>query len=202
MTLLPDLIQQLKSSLLASASAFIDDDFQRHIKVALADFSRRRPLVCIGVLSLSVGVSTYTCPPDLSSVLGFDWGRDSKLLLTPWDDRWPGRLPEIRIGMSGTERVLLLMPAPTQRQIDLLGASGQYRYGAMHQLDNNISTVLETDIPLVLLRAQAEALRELAMKHTTTPFQVRDGISATPRNGTPAYLHKVLLEEFERRICL
>ena len=48
--------------------------------------------------------------------------------------------------------------------------------------------------------AQAEAMRELSMKNATTAYQLREGISATPKNGTPAYLYQELLAEFERRL--
>ena len=49
-----------------------------------------------------------------------------------------------------------------------------------------------------MLRAQAEAMRELAAKNATTAYNIREGISATPKNGTPAYLYEQLLQEFER----
>ena len=43
-------------------------------------------------------------------------------------------------------------------------------------------------------------MRELSMKNATTAYQLREGISATPKNGTPAYLYQELLAEFERRL--
>ena len=43
-------------------------------------------------------------------------------------------------------------------------------------------------------------MRELSMKNATTAYQLREGISATPKNGIPAYLYQELLAEFERRL--
>ncbi|EEG08238.1 phage adaptor protein [Pseudogulbenkiania ferrooxidans] len=202
MTTLASLIADLKASLLDSASSFIAEDFERHVQAALKDYSRRRPLEMVDELTLQSGLALYDCPADLTVVLGCDWGRDAKLTLDPWDDRWPGTLPSIRVMRRGGERVLRLTPAPSARQIGLLGSACPYRYGAAHLVTENDSTLQEQDAPLVVLRAQAEVMRELAMKNSTQPYQVRDGISATPKNGTPSYLHTVLMDEFERRLTL
>ncbi|OWY40056.1 hypothetical protein CEK28_04795 [Xenophilus sp. AP218F] len=206
MTTLAAFAANLRSSLQAAASSIDSQpgdnaDFQRLILVALEDYSRRRPLPRFAELSLQAGRVVYDCPADLLLVQGFDWGRDAKARLQSWDDGWPGRLPDMRVMDAAGGRVLYLMPAASARQISLLGSAAPYRYGARHRLDETGSTIPPGDEPLVLLRAQAEAMRELAISHTVKPFQLRDGISATPRNGTPAYLHTVLMDEFERRVC-
>ncbi|WP_024303316.1 hypothetical protein [Pseudogulbenkiania sp. MAI-1] len=202
MTTQASLITKLQASLLATAESFLPEDFARHVHVAVADFSRYRPLEMVDTLALQAGLALYPCPAELTVVLGCDWGRDAKLTLDPWDNRWPGALPAIRVMRQGENRVLYLTPAPSARQISLLGSACTYRYGAAHMVSETDGTLADQDVPLVVLRAQAEALRELAAKHTTVPYQVRDGISATPRNGTPSYLHTVLMDEFERRVKL
>ncbi|MTD32402.1 hypothetical protein [Paludibacterium denitrificans] len=139
----------------------------------------------VDALNLQAGTALYPCPDGLTKLMGCDWGRDFKQTRQPWDDLWPG-LPEIRLTRSSAgARMLFLTPAPTALQINMLGSACPYRYGIPHQVDADISTLLEADVPLVLVRSRAEALRELAMQHTTKPYQVRDGISSTPRNGTP-----------------
>ena len=47
------------------------------------------------------------------------------------------------------------------------------------------------------VRAQAEAMRELAMRNVVKPQQMRDGYTSMPRNGTPAALFETLLAEFK-----
>ncbi|NHQ81570.1 hypothetical protein HA051_08280 [Chromobacterium vaccinii] len=202
------LAQALRDSLLDAAEEFDREpergslaQFQRLLRVALDDYSRRRPLIALGRLQLEAERVVYDCPADLQDVQGFDWGRAEKARLPVWADGWPGRLPDLRVSRDGDRRVLYLMPAPSARQIGLLGSAAAYRYRARHTLDEQGGTVPPGDEPLVLLRAQAEAMRELAISHSVKPYQVRDGISATPRNGTPSYLHTVLMEEFERRVC-
>ncbi|MCD5329602.1 hypothetical protein ACFFU8_17765 [Chromobacterium piscinae] len=208
MTTLSALAQSLRASMLGAAEEFDREpergslaQFQRLLQVALDDYSRRRPLIVLGRLQLEAERVVYDCPADLVAVQAFDWGRADKARLPVWADGWPGRLPDMRVSRDGDRRVLYLMPAPSARQIGLLGSAAAYRYRSRHTLDEQGSTIPAGDEPLVLLRAQAEAMRELAISHAVTPYQVRDGISATPRNGTPSYLHTVLMEEFERRIC-
>lgn len=209
MTTLTTLAKSLRDSLMDAASEFDRGvergsltQFQRLLQVALDDYSRRRPLIVLGRLQLEAQRMVYDCPAGLEEVQAFDWGRADKARLPVWADGWPGRLPAMRVSRDGDRRVLYLMPAPSVRQISLLGSAATYRYRARHTLDEQGSTLPAGDEPLVLLRAQAEAMRELSISNTIKPYQTRDGISATPRNGTPSYLHTVLMEEFERRVCL
>jgi hypothetical protein len=58
------------------------------------------------------------------------------------------------------------------------------------------TTVALVDRPLLLLRAQAEAMLELTLRNAAKPVQLRDGLSGTPRNSTPAALHATLLAMF------
>ncbi|WP_114153002.1 hypothetical protein [Chromobacterium haemolyticum] len=198
----PRLEAALKASMLDSANVFKPEDYLRHIDTALEDYSRRKPLQCLGELALSVGRTVYDCPAALLTLQGLDWGRDAKAGLNPWDDRWPGRLPELRLLDGEDGRKLYLSPAPNARQLALLGGQAVYRYGTAHQLSDSASTVPPVDAALLLVRAQAEAMRELAMRNSSRPLQMQDGLTSTPKNGTPSYLYTVLIEEFERRVAL
>ena len=53
---------------------------------------------------------------------------------------------------------------------------------------------------LLLLRAQAEACRELALRNVSKPVTMRDAVGSQPRNGTPSALYQMLLTEFETRV--
>jgi len=190
----------LQASLLDSASALLPADFDRQLDVALADFSRYRPLTQLGQLKLMAGQAVYPAPAGVICLLGLDWGRSAKAALQPWDEAWPGPLPVMQLLDGPDGSCCYLQPPPSGRQIQLLGSLASYRYGVAQRLDEQGCTVAAGDIGLLLLRAQAEVMRELAIKHSTKPLQMRDGISSTPRNGTPSYLHTVLMEEFERRM--
>jgi len=196
------LVSRLQASLINSADSFRPEDLQRHVDVGFAELCRFRHRTVYAGLDLQANVPQYPCPSTLSRVLACDWGRQSKAELQPWDDRWPGQLPQISVGYDESDnRVLLLQPAPTGRQLALLGSRCPYRYAAPHLMSDSHSSLTDEDAQLLILRAQAEAMRELAMHHASKPYQLRDGMSATPRNGMPGYLYSVLLEEFERRVC-
>ena len=77
----------------------------------------------------------------------------------------------------------------------------EIEYTTAHVLTDTECSLNDEEQGLLLLRAQAEAMREIAMKNSTVSYQLREGISSTPKNGTPAYLYQELLAEFERRVA-
>lgn len=194
-------IDRLRASLLEAQSELLAEDYERVLDLALAALSARRPRTVFAELALAAGQAHHPCPAELLSVLACDWGMAEKAALSPWDDNWPGRLPTLCVTYAQDGRRLSLLPAPSARQIGLLGAVAPYRYGAAHLLTDTACSLDEALLALLLLRAQAEVMRELAMKHATKPYQLRDGVSAQPRNGMPGYLYSVLMDEFERRVC-
>lgn len=196
-----ELIQRLTASFLDSKVQFKEPDYPRLIDTAVVEYSYRRPRERVLTMTLTAGCSLYECPDDLVRVLGHDWGRSIKVHGNPWDDGWPGQLPGMRVVEWGDERALRLSPAPTARQIGLLGPFCTYRYAALHLLQDQGATFDEDGAGLVILRAQAEAMRELAMRNVDRPYQLRDGISAQPKNGTAGYLYQALLAEFNERTC-
>ena len=106
----------------------------------------------------------------------------------------------IRGSWLAARRLLRCHPAPSGKQLLVLGNACEIEYHADHVLTENECSLDAEELDLLLLRAQAEAMRELSMKNATTAYQLREGISATPKNGTPAYLYQELLAEFERRL--
>lgn len=195
------LIAQLTGSMLDTATAFLPADFERHIDLAVGDYSRFCPQSVTAEIALVSGLALYPCPDDLVRVLECDWGRDFKATRNPWDVDWPGRLPEIAVAIAANGRRLRLTPAPNYGQIAALGSTCPYLYAANHCAAEDHYTLRAEDEPVVILRAQAEAMRELAMKSISKPMQLRDGMSQSPKNGTPAYLYGALMHEFANKVA-
>lgn len=183
-----------KNSLLDSVRAFSETDLERHADIALQALSQIKPKRCFTVISLVSGRSLYRCPVNLNGIHACHWGRAHKAAVQPWEDHYAGRLPEWSVTHNEAGvRFLRANPAPTFQQIGALGSSAELEYRADWQWGD-----IQGMENLLMLRAQAEAMRELAAKNATTAYNIREGISATPKNGTPAYLYEQLLQEFER----
>ena len=179
---------------------FKDEDYPRLLRTALAALNAVRPLHKVEVLELAAWQALYPCPEDLNSVFACWWGRSYKARAVIWADDYPGRLPEWRVLPGAQGRLLQAQPAPSARQIQILGNRCELEYCADHVLTDTDCTLDSELLDLLHLRAQAEAMRDLAMRNATTSYQLREGIGSVPKNGTPAYLYQELLAEFERRV--
>lgn len=198
-----DLVADLKASLSDAAAVFTaanDADFKRHLDTAALDFTRVRPRTLLGSITLTAEESEYALPADLHAFKSSLWGIVPRVRTQPWEKTWPGRLPQARVAEVAGARRLVLAPAPTAQQISVLGAEFRFYYFARHAIGEQAAdtTVQPGDRGLLLLRAQAEALRELAVRNAKKPVALRDGVSQAPRNGTPAALFQALLDEFEQ----
>lgn len=197
-----DLVADLKASLHAAADVFTaasDADFTRMLAVSALDFGRVRPRRLLGSITLSADVAEYAAPAGLLAYQHDVWSNGK--MPPPWDPSWPGQLPRVDVIDTATGRQLRLTPAPTAQMIALFGATFSFFYFAAHAISTTAAdtTIQPGDRGLLLLRAQAEAMREMAIRNSGMPVQMRDGFSGQPRNGTPAALHQALLDEFERR---
>ncbi len=200
-----DLVTDLKASLNDAASTFNaanDADFNRHLDMAAMDLGRVRRRTLAGTITLQADVSEYDAPTDMLMPKMASWGANEKAAAKPWDASYPGRLPRMSMfGDPGASQIIL-SPAPTQNQISLLGSSYRFFYFAGHVIgdgQNTQTTVREGDRGLLLLRAQAEAMKELSMRGSKKPVQLRDGMNSAPKNGTPAALFEQLMREFEQQ---
>ncbi|HLP97484.1 MAG TPA: hypothetical protein VK149_03465 [Sideroxyarcus sp.] len=194
-----DLIADLKASLQDMANVFTtadDADFVRHLSVAALDMGRKRPRTLLGSLTLVADQFNYAAPADFHSFKSYLWGIGRA---NPWEKTYTGRLPDVRAAVNGSTRELHLLPAPTQSQINQLGSAFKYYYFASHSIGETAAdtTIQAADRGLLLLRAQAEACKEMAMRNIGKPVQMRDGITQGPRNGTPASLYDALMKYFE-----
>lgn len=197
------LAADLKESLQDAANVFnaaADADFLRHLDAAALDFVRYRPRTMLGELTLVADQFNYPAPADLLSYKSALWGVDMNA--KPWDRHWPGKLPRVQVAEAGGGRELHFTSAPSALQIATLGSAFKYWYYASHTIatDGANTTILAGDRGVLLLRAQAEAMKEMAMRNIGKPVQMRDGVSNGPRNGTPAYLFESLMKDFEARI--
>lgn len=200
---LNSLVGQLKASLGDAAERFAgeaaDAAFERHVSRAALDFGRVRPVTLVGTLPLVAGQAMYSAPADFVRFKLALWGHAEQRRPKPWERNWPGPFPVAEALGGG---VLCLSPAPTALQITVLGADYSFLYfaGLAAGATAETSTVTEADCGLLILRAQAEAMRELAMRESVRPVSMRDGFSGQARNGTPAGLAHAFLAEFERLV--
>lgn len=195
-----ELAEDLKASLQDAADVFNAPDgadFLRFLDKAALDFYRVRPRTLLGELTLVADQFAYEAPDDLLAYKSALWGSDRRI--QPWEKHWPGRLPDVYLCEDGGVHELHFLPAPTAQQIAVLGSTYKYWYFASHQIGDTEAetTILSGQRGLLLLRAQAEAMREMAMRNIGKPVQMRDGVSSGPRNGTPAALYAALMKEFE-----
>lgn len=200
-----DLVADLKASLNDAADVFVsaaDADFKRHLEVAVLAMGAKRPRKLVGTLTVTADTSDYAAPADFACFGSLLWGIVPKPKGQPWERAWPGRLPQVAYveNPAGTYK-LSLQPAPTAHQINALGADFRFYYHARHVVhasDAAQTSIAAADRGLLLLRAQAEAMRELAFRGAKKPAQLRDGYSGAPRNATPSYLYEQLMGEFAR----
>lgn len=193
---LADLVMDLRSSLRDAASTFTapgNEDFVRHLTLAAADMHRIRPRTLIGEVLLTAGVSEYQAPADLLRFKSAIWGvQPDYNRAKPWEKTWPGLLPRCQ-ACAG---LLSMLPAPTENQIALLGRQYRFYYVAVDRIGEAAAdtTIAPGDRHLLLMRAQAEAMHELAMRDSVRPVQVGGGHGQQAKTGTPQAIWDQLMK--------
>lgn len=200
--LLASLVADLKASLGEAAAQFraaADGDFARLLGVALLDMQAKRPITKPGDVGLFALQARYALALDDFAALKTHLWADPARTPKPWEPLFPGAVPRVAAQWDGGHWWLEFSPAPSVRQIAVWGSEFRFWYFASHVLSDtpDATTVNASDRGLLLLRAQAEAMRELAMRNVAKTQQMRDGYSGTPRNGSPAALFETLLAEFK-----
>lgn len=194
-----DLLADLQRSLHDAASVFsapLDADWKRFLAAALAAMSSKRPRTLLGSVTLVADQDLYPLPaPVLADFLSYKthlWGgRPGK----PWMPGYAGALPRVSVHSNN----LVFDPAPSAAHLAAHGSAFRFWYFCQHRVGATAEdcTINPVDRSLLILRAQVEAMRELAMRNVNKPVQVRDGFSGTPRNATPAALSAQLLDEWK-----
>lgn len=196
----PDVLDDLKRSLQDAGNVFQaagDGDWRRFLDVALVAMQSKRPRTLLGMLTITAGEARFPITlPDFVQYKTHVWGSRAP---QPWDPNYPGALPRISAVQEGGTWALAFDPPPTARHLAVYGSTFKFWYFGTHSLglDAVDTTLAPVDRPLLLLRAQAEALRELSMRNVNKPVALRDGVSGTPRNSTPAALYQALLQEWQ-----
>jgi len=208
---MPDMKQSalkddLKASLQDAASVFTaagDADFLRHLDKAAEDLVRFRPRIEKDSITLVADQADYAAPAALIRIRKILWGRDEQHTRMPWESNYPA-IPEVSIYRDDTGKQLRLTPAPTAAQITDLGGTFAFLCNKLHVISEDAAgqagatTVAEDDRGLLLLRAQAEAMKEMAARNIVKPVALRDNIGGVTKNGVPAALYAQLLDDFER----
>jgi hypothetical protein len=194
-----DLVEDLKRSVHDTGDFFkgaADADWKRVLQIAATAMQTKRPRTQLGQVLLTAGEARY--PLALADFAAFKTYLWAARQLPAWDPCYPGILPRVTAINEGGTWVLAFDGPPTQAHLNAYGSTFKFWYFATHNLgEGTTSTLASVDRPLLLLRAQAELMRELAMRNVNKPVQLRDGLTATPRNSTPAALWQALLKEFE-----
>ena len=199
---LVDLAEDLRGSLHDSSKLFDtpdDGDFKRFLRQALPDMAIKRPATRLGQVTLTAGESRYplTAYPDFGNYKTHLWDKGAAYP-QPWEPGYPGAVPRVSAVQDGEAAALVFDPAPSSGHIAYRGSTFKFWYFALHAVADDAvdTTVAAVDRGLLLLRAQAEAMREMVLHQANKPTSLRDGLSGTPRNSTPAALHEMLLRLF------
>lgn len=197
---LAEMVADLKVSLHDAARVFDspdDADFVRFLAQALPDMQYKRPRTLLGSVAVMAGTARCSLAdyPDFAAFKTHMWG--DLRPVKPWEPGYPGPVPRVSAVHDG-QWWLVFDPAPTALQVAAFGACSFWYFG-LHVLGVLAAdtTVMAADRGLLMLRAQVEAMRELAIRNAGKPVQLRDGLSGTARNSTPAALHELLLNLFK-----
>jgi len=204
-----ELLPDYQASLSDAAGVFGDDtttptleqNLTRHLKVAALALSvdGKRPLVKSAEFTVVAGTARYAeVPDDLVVPRANLWPTYAAQSLQPWEQPIEP-LPAIYKITTAAGDVLMLSPAPTCAQVRAYGSTFGYTYLAAHAVtdDADTSTLLVTDKNLVILRAQVEAMREMAFRNIHKPVNLKAaGGGAVSSNMQPSALYEKLLEEY------
>jgi hypothetical protein len=201
---LADLVADLKASLHDAASVFTaaaDADFERLLNIAASALGWKRPRRLRASLTLVADTADYPAPAGMLYLIQDAWSDPSRLP-PPWEPSHPGALPRVSVVEIGGVQTILFSPAPSAAHILALGSDYSFIYRAAHSISATAAstTIQPDDRGLLLLRAQVEALREIALRNSAKPVAMRDGLSGMPKNGTASYLFEILMREFEEAL--
>ena len=193
------LTDSLKVSLMDSANLFLDE-LPQLLNIAAEDLARVRRRTLVGFIQLRPGENIYLAPKDLMDFKISTWGQQQRKTMKPWQPGYPRQLPNVSV-VNGSPKYLVLSFIPTGYQIGLMGTKFRFFYFANHHIDEDGSktTVSESERCLLLLRAQAEAMKWLSMRNVDKTVSAKHAVSGASKGGVPAALYRILLEDWERR---
>jgi hypothetical protein len=172
---LTDLVTRLQADVPARDGAPSTTQYENAVKDAVRDYSRRRPMTRVTTISIVSGTATYALPDDFLFEIKLDVFEGHEGILhtsngiVPLSSDWNER-------HTVNGRTITVTPTPNYT-IDR-----SYRYAAGHVLDASDSYpyLTEADVAILILKAQALALRTQALSLITsgsgeiTEYQVGD----------------------------
>lgn len=195
------LIEDLKASINQASEYFkasANADFIRLLDAAAADMSRIRMLVLKESITLIAGQTEYAAPANIKRVTRTTWGREARKTRKPWNSNYPQQLPFLELIETGTSAMLDLSRSVNASEISDIGSACGYFYEAAHSINTDAAntTIKPADRPLLIMRAQVEACRELAFRQIGKPVSLRTGVGGQAKNGTPAALSDSLMSSW------
>jgi len=181
-----------------TSSPTLDENLTRHLRTAARALSSegKRPLLRSATLTVVADQASYTpAPDDMIVPRTALWSSAGRMWEQP-----PPPIPGVYSLDPGT---VDLVPAPTAEQIRFYGSSFRYTYLAAHALtdDANTSTLTDNDRNLLILRAQVEAMREMAFRNIHKPVALRSaGAGGSTSNMQPSALYEKLLTEYKAAV--
>ncbi len=156
-------------------------DYIRHLDIALAAMTLKRPRLKRANLALLSDEAFYNSdlPTDIDSVHSISWPTNAYSYPAP-------RL----LYQNG---FISVSPTPNTALVACFPTVSYLYYVTLEYAD-----LAARDVPLLILRAQVEAMRELAMRSHQKPVSLRGGSNGGLSNMQPSALYEVLLAEFER----
>ena len=157
-----DLVAQLQADVPARGGVPSTAQYERAVKEAVADFSRRRPMTLITTLAIVGGTASYALPDDFLFVIKLDdfTALDGIIhtatgivpLASDWNERYT---------VNG--RTMTFTPTPNYT------LARRLCYAAGHVLDESdvYPYLTDEDAGILLLKAQAIALRKQALAAVT-----------------------------------
>lgn len=191
-----EVLADYRASLGSATSEFhagADADLLRHLRVACAAVALKRRAVVHAALSWYVGGTVYQPVPDeLVRVEGVDWPGPEAF--NPGAGIAYPPPPRLTVGQTPAGRALIVAPFPTAAHL-AASPTLAYQYTRAYVLAETAedTTLPDSDRDLVVLRAQVEAMRELALRSHQKPVQMR-GMQSN--NMQPSALYEKLLAEF------
>jgi hypothetical protein len=186
-----DLVSDLKASLFDSAKTLADEDdaqFKRFLRQSLPDMEAKRPRTRLGTFELVADQERYQVAETDFAAFKLDLWRDPQKMPKPWEPCFPGPLPRILCPQQEEGAWYIAFdPAPTQRQISVLGTTFKFYYFAHHVIGALAAdtTIDPVDRGLLLLRAQAEAMLAIAMRNAAKPVPCATACQALRATARP-----------------
>jgi hypothetical protein len=188
-------LNSIKHSLLGTADLFVNKDnpnaelthLNYMLQFALAQLKTFVPRTAYHTITLVPGKVEYDGPDDLWSIKMHNWGqRDSQP--APWEPGYITRLPVVK----NTETTVYFSFAPDANMISILGSSFGYFYLCHYTLTDELSTVPESGLPLLVTLAQAAAMQLLMVRGASNPVSVKPGVGRIAK-AAPAEVFDLLM---------